>query len=170
LTDAQNQPLQVPEVTASLVPPDGSRTTLVLRAVKGAAREGAYAGQFPAALEGDYRVELKPPHGDVDQLLVREVRVRVEDIEIARPERNDPLLLDLARTSGGSYFVGVDAAVGRTPGLAPLASVVQAQDQVTYMAGTPDRDFDRRLMAWLMALICGVLALEWLLRRLSRLA
>jgi hypothetical protein len=121
-------------------------------------------------LEGDYRVELKPPHGDVDQLLVREVRVRVEDLEIARPERNDPLLLDLARTTGGNYYVGMDAATGRASGMAPLASVLPAQDQVSYLAGTPDRDFDRRLMGWLMALICGVLSLEWTLRRLSRLA
>jgi FtsH-binding integral membrane protein len=170
LADSQNRPLAAPEVTASLVQPDGSRTTFVLRAVKGAAREGSYAGQFPAALEGDYRVELKPPHGDVDQLLVREVRVRVEDLEIARPERNDPLLLDLARTTGGNYYVGMDAATGRASGMAPLASVLPAQDQVSYLAGTPDRDFDRRLMGWLMALICGVLSLEWTLRRLSRLA
>jgi hypothetical protein len=34
----------------------------------------------------------------------------------------------------------------------------------------PDVDFERRLMTWLMAVICGALAFEWLLRRLSRLA
>ena len=86
----------------------------------------------PAALEGDYRVELKPPHGEVDQLLVREVRVRVEDIEVARPERNDPLLLDLAphhrrqrTTSGWTRRSGPGA------GPAPLASALLPQDQVT---------------------------------------
>jgi hypothetical protein len=170
LTDAQNLPLAAPEVTASVLQPDGKRANLVLKAVKGGPREGTFAGQFGAVQEGDYRVELKPPHGDVDELLVREVRVRVEDKEIQQPERNDPLLLDIAKTTGGTYYVGLNAALGRAHGQPPLASALQPQDQVSYLPGLPDADFEERLMIWLMALICGALSLEWLVRRLSRLA
>lgn len=170
LTDAQGQPLAAAEQTATLTQPDGSRVRLTLKAVQGGVREGTFAGQFTAVLEGDYRVELRPPHGELDELLVREVRVLAEELEIKQPERNDPLLLDMAQTTGGAYYVGIDPAMGRGGGQPSLVNVLQPQDQVTYLPGLPDPDFERRLMGWLMALICGALSLEWLLRRLSRLA
>jgi hypothetical protein len=169
LTDDQNQPLSVPEVTANLLRPDGGRAPLTLRLVKGGPRDGTYAGQFTAIQEGDYRVELRPPHGQLDELMVREVRVRVPALETEKSERNDPLLSEIAQTTGGAYYVGLDAAT-RPAGGSPLASTLQAQDYVTYLPGTPDRSFERRLMAWLLAVICGLLCLEWLVRRLSKLA
>ncbi len=169
LTDDQNQPLSVPEVTANLLRPDGGLAPLTLRSVKGGPRDGTYAGQFTAIQEGDYRVELRPPHGQLDELLVREVRVRVPALETEKSERNDPLLAEIAQTTGGAYYVGLAAAT-RLAGGSPLASTLQAQDDVTYLPGTPDRSFERRLMAWLLAVICGFLCLEWLVRRLSKLA
>jgi hypothetical protein len=170
LNDAQNRPLTGDEVPASLAQPDGARAPLILRAVKGSAREGTFAGQFTAVVEGDYRVELKPPQGELDELLVREVRVRVPALEVEKPERNDALLTDLTLTTGGAYYVGAETVLGQGGGQPPLAATLAPQDLVTYLPGTPDRDFDRRLMGWLIALICSVLALEWLLRRLSKLA
>lgn len=170
LMDAQNQPLTDPEVTATLIDPNGERAKMTLRLVKGGVREGAYAGQFTAVEEGDYRVELRPPHGELDELLLREVRVRVPALEIEQPERNDALLRDLAQSTGGAYYVGTQAAAGVPGGQPPLANIVEPQDHVTFLPGTPDRRFEFHLMAWLMGLICGVLSLEWLLRRLSRLA
>jgi hypothetical protein len=170
LTDDQNQPLTAPEAAANLVRPDGTRSPLTLRLVKGGPRDGTYAGQFTAGAEGDYRVELRPPHGELDELLVREIRVRVPAMEIERPERDDALLAEIAQATGGAYYVGLDAALGRASGGTPLVKALQAQDYVSYLPGTPDREFDRRLMTWLLVLICGVLSLEWLVRRLSKLA
>jgi len=170
LTDAQGQPLSAAEQAATLTQPDESRVKLTLKAVQGGPREGTFAGQFTAVQEGDYRVELRPPQGELDELLVREIRVLAEELEIKQPERNDPLLLDMAQTSGGAYYVGIEPAMGRSGSQPPLGNVLQPQDQVTYLPGLPDPDFERRLMGWLMALICGALSLEWLLRRLSRLA
>ncbi len=170
LTDAQNEPLTDPEVTASLIQPDGNRTALTLRAVKGGARDGTYAGQFTAIQQNDYRLELRPPHAELDELLVREVRVRAPEVEIEKPELNRPLLTNIALATGGDYYGGIEAAVGQAGGQPPLTNVLQSQDRETFLPGTPDRDFERRLMAWLMGLICGLLAFEWLLRRLSRLA
>jgi hypothetical protein len=51
-----------------------------------------------------------------------------------------------------------------------LVTAIEPRDQINYVPGTPDRDFQQRLMALLMALIGGTLGLEWLTRRLSRLA
>jgi hypothetical protein len=55
-------------------------------------------------------------------------------------------------------------------GRAGLVNLIKPQDQVTVLPGTPDRNFERLLMGWLIGLICGVLCVEWLLRRLSKLA
>ncbi|MCA9146392.1 MAG: VWA domain-containing protein [Planctomycetales bacterium] len=171
LTDAQHEPLTASQVTASLVAPDGRRSNLELRKVDDAARAGMYSAQFTAVLEGDYRVELQPPHGAADELLRREVRSRIPALETEQPQRNDALLKDLADKTGGAYYVGFDAALNRGgAGRAPISSLLEPQDQVTYLSGTPDKQFERVLMTWLMGLICGVLCLEWLIRRLSKLA
>jgi len=171
LTDAQFEPLQTEQVSASLEDPLGHSTPLLMRRVQDAARDGMYAGQFTARLEGDYRVELQPPHGAEDELLVREIRSRIPALETERPERNDALLKFVADQTGGAYFVGFDAALPRGgSGTAPLDRRIEPRDQVSLLAGSPDRDFERRLMMWLLGVIGGALCLEWIIRRLSKLA
>ena len=169
LTDSQFQPLDVPQVDATVVDPRGERFPVMLRQVHESSAGGMYSGQFTAVLEGDYRLELIIPGASLEDVLTRHVRVRVPALEIERPERDDAVLSDIAGRTGGTYYVGMDAALGRR-GLASLANVIAPQEQVTYFPGIPDRDFERRLMSWLIALICGTLCLEWLIRRLNKLA
>jgi hypothetical protein len=92
-------------------------------------------------------------------------------LETQRPERNDQVLRTIADRTGGTYYVGLPAAFtpSRT-GQPPLAGLIKPQEQVTVLPGTPDRNFEQLLMTWLIGLICGILSLEWLLRRLSKLA
>jgi hypothetical protein len=170
LKNQQLQPLSDAEVPAVLVTPEGKREALRLRQLKEGARPGMFGGDFTALLEGDYRVELRPPGSDTDELLTREVRVRVPALEIEKPERNDAVLRELADKTGGSYFVGMDDALDRASTGRSLVRSIEPQDQTSYLPGTPDRDFERNLMGWLMGLICGVLSIEWLIRRLSKLA
>jgi hypothetical protein len=170
LQDAQHEPLSAAEVLAVLVHPDGRRSNLTLRRVTEAVRAGSYSGQFVTPIEGDYRLELPLPGGGVDELLSREVRARIPSLETERPERQDALLKDLASKTGGAYYVGFDAALNRGTGMTSLPARMEPQDQVTYLPGSPDKEFDRLLMTWLMAIICGALFLEWLFRRLVKLA
>lgn len=168
LTDAQRQPLSAPEVPLTLVLPDGTRKTINLSLVKEAARPGTYAGQFIAAQLGDYRLELRPADA-IDELLSRQVRVDAPKREIERPLRNDALLQELTSKTDGDYYIGLDDAITHRvrPG---VAKVIEPQDQRTVIPGAPDRMFDQQWMTWLMGWIVGVLCLEWLIRRLSRLA
>lgn len=170
LQDAQHRPLSRPEVNAVLVQPDATRVELILKTVKDAAREGTFAQQFTVLQEGDYRIELQHPEA-ADQILEREVRTQIPKLETQRPERFDQLLRSIAERTGGAYYVGMDAAVNRSgTGQPGLASLLKPQDQSIPLPGTPDRNFERLLMTWLIGLICGILSIEWLIRRLSKLA
>ena len=91
-------------------------------------------------------------------------------VEVERPERNDAVLQAIAEKTEGQYYVGLAAATNRQGGGRGLADVLEPQDQETYLPGTPDKMFEKLLMSWLLGLISGVLCLEWLIRRLSKLA
>lgn len=170
LSDVQHRPLQLESVPAILVQPDRQRVPLLLRQVQDAAREGMYEAQFTALLPGDYRIELTPSEEADDQLLTAEVRVRVPTLEIERPELDETLLVNIARQSGGEYYRGIDAAMSRSGVSRTVAAALEPNDQVIYLPDSIDSSFDEQLMGWLIALIVGVLCLEWLLRRLSKLA
>ena len=169
LTDLQHRPLTDTEVTGALVSPDGTSRPLTLGKIEDASRDGMYWTQFTAINEGDYRIELVIPQGGEGEALVRDVHVRLPDLEIENPRRNDSLLREIAQDTSGVYYVGMAAAVTAN-GPPPLTSTLVAQDDVTYLAGTPDMDFERRLMGWLLVGIAGALCLEWLIRRLNKLA
>ncbi|MFP6602346.1 MAG: VWA domain-containing protein [Pirellulaceae bacterium] len=171
LTDAQHEPLADETVNAILVLPDGTRKPIELRQVKDAARDGMFAGQFTALQDGDYQVELQVPQTSEEILLMQTVRVRIPALEIENPKRDDALLKEVAQLSQGEYYIGLTTATNRGgANRAPLASHLEPQDQQTTLPGTPDPDFEEKLMAWLIGLICGALCLEWLIRRLARLA
>lgn len=169
LTDQQFRPLTNEKVMGDLVQPDGVRRPLELRAVKDATRAGSYTAQFTAVREGDYRVELPVPNSDDLELLVRELKVRVPQLEVENPQRNDAVMNEIATATGGKYYTDLNQVADAANPEGLVASIIP-QDQETYLPGTPDQAFQQRLMGWLMALICGVLCLEWLFRRLSKLA
>lgn len=170
LQDAQHQPLTADQIQAMLVKPDSTSVALTLKKVKDEGREGIYVEQFTALQEGDYHINLQHPAA-ADQVLTREVRVKIPAKETEFPERNDALLREIADKSGGDYFVGLASAVGTGgTGRASILNLIKAQDQITPLPGTPDRNFEQQLMGWLLGLICGALCLEWLFRRLSKLA
>jgi hypothetical protein len=169
LSDEQHQPLLAKEVAATIVTPRGLRLPFTLRQLQDSDRAGIFTEQFTAAEEGDYRIELAPP-GAQEQLLVREVRARIPDNELRDSRRNDPLLADLAKQTGGEYFVGTLAIAPRGEARSPLAERLEPQEQTSVLTGAPDKRFEERLMGWLIGLIGGVLCVEWLLRRLNKLA
>ena len=70
-----------------------------------------YVGQFTALQEGTYRLEMAVPDSDAEQL-TRRIQVKVPDLERENPERNDALLSEIAKRTGGLYYVGADAVLG----------------------------------------------------------
>ncbi|MFN9712701.1 MAG: hypothetical protein ACK57G_02720 [Planctomycetota bacterium] len=174
LRDAQFQPLIQPEAVAKVLEPGGRSSQLRLRPIPDPNQAGVYVGQFITKRTGTYEVQL--PIGTLaDQIiLTQQTVVRVPALEIQRPQRNDVLLNELATRTGGKYWIGLDSLKsdqGANPqALSPLVSAIEPRDQTNYVPGAPDIQFQQRLMTLLMALIAGALSLEWLTRRLSRLA
>ena len=120
-------------------------------------------------MQGDYRVELPIPDTAGEEFLVREVTVRLPDLEIGHPQRNDSTLKQLTQTTGGKYYVGMNT-ITPSQGTSPLVGAILPQDQITFIPGAADKQFDRVLMTWILILVSFALSLEWLLRRLHRLA
>jgi hypothetical protein len=175
LKDAQFQPLVLPEVNAKLVDPSGRITSLILRPIPDPSQPGVYIGQFFVKATGNYEVQL-PVGGLSEQVILsQQVIVRVPAIEIQRPQRNDPLLSELASRTGGKFWTGVESVVtnsadGSSSEAVGIVNSIQPRDQTNFLPGTPDRDFQQRWMGILMAWIVGCLSLEWLIRRMSKLA
>ena len=165
LTNVQFEPLDLPGVRMEVVRPDSTGDSLQLAADP--ARKGMYVGQFTALQEGTYQLQLGVP--ETNEQLSRRIQVKVPDLERENPQRNDALLAEIARRTGGTYYVGADAVLG-SRGLPPLAAQLHDRTETTYLAGITDADFERRWSNGLLAVICGALCLEWLIRRLTKLA
>jgi len=170
LRDAQDEPLMLPEVASTVLWPNGTTQVVELKATKNAVRPGTFQGQFAASQEGDYRISLPIPGSPDLEVLTTVVQADIPDLEKEQPQRNDALLGELADKTNGHFFVGTESFRSDENNPFSPSSLIQAQDQETFLTGTLDRFFQRKLMMWLLALIATPLALEWTIRRLHKLA
>jgi hypothetical protein len=167
LSDAQHKPLIEESVSAQLLRPDG-----VTEAVKLAAetdRPGMYAGQVTVLQEGTYQIALTLPDSN-EEPLSRYLQVRVPDLERTHSERNETLLASLAKETGGTYYKQLNTAVHGDDDAKSLAQSIASRAEVRLVKGAPDKNFEKAQMQWLLGIIAGSLFLEWILRRLNRLA
>ncbi len=128
-----------------------------------------FIGQATVLQEGTYQLALSLPGGNEDPL-TRYLQVRVPDLERTHAERNDPLLASIAKGTGGIYYQQLDVAIhgdGSTP---PLAEAIKSRAEVKLVKGAPDKEFAKSQMKWLLGLIAGSLFVEWVVRRVNRLA
>ncbi len=171
LKNERYEPLIQSEVVARLIDPRQSNVPIVLRPLADGSQPGVYTGQFPILVPGEYTAQLQIGGLASDEVLSASVKAKVPALEMQRAERNDVLLRQLAVESGGKYWTGIESCVQPgTDGRADIIQSIEPQDQVAYLTGTPDRRFQLRWLGWLMAWIAGCLSLEWLTRRLHRLA
>lgn len=171
LKDERFEPLIQSEVVARLVDPQELNTPLTLRPLADGSQPGVYTGQFPILRPGEYNVQLQLGGLASDELLTATVKAKVPALEMQRAERNDALLRQMAVESGGKYWSGVaNAVVPTEAGGADIIESIEPKDQTAFLPGTPDQEFQLRWLGWLMVFIAGCLSIEWLTRRLHRLA
>ncbi len=167
LSTASREPLLAEQVTARVIAPNGNGRNLVMAADED--RAGNFVGQFSVRQEGSYRVELAVPDAP-DEQLVRRLQVVAPNLEFDKTRRDEALLAALANRSGGRYYATSTSAVEGNQNLQPVADTIESRAETRILRGTPDRDFTEWLNRLLLGVICGALCLEWIVRRLSRLA
>ncbi len=155
-----------PPITCQAVGPDGTSARVPL--APEAARPGVVQGAFVAAREGAWRIEVDLGDGSGEKL-VRRVQARLPDRELERPRLDRGVLDQVATLSGGSARYRADGAwtIDDSRGLAAL---IPDRSRREYETGAPDGAFKRWLNTALLAAACGLLSVEWIVRRLARLA
>ena len=175
LNNAQSQPLQAAKVVMQAIRPDGSIQSLSLLA--DADRPGVFAGQCTVLQEGPYRLQLSLPES-TEPPISRRVLVNMPNLEQETLQRNETLLRQLAdgfkdiqgnKICEGKYYSSLSAAFG-TGRDDPLIAHLHGEPRSLTIEEGPDPLWERVWLGWMMGAICGLLCVEWLIRRLWKLA
>lgn len=186
LNDKQLNPLEMPTYNIDVFPPNGKRRTLSLALDPNT--PGLYLGHLSLQQEGNWRLQLAIP--DEEELLTQVIQVRMSDLERENPARNVLLLTELADKTRGLYYenpelaahpikesemfgslqlfqhgVSSDNPIGEEK-VPQLTELLKIRSQKAVL----DNETAQDAMWIFLWAICGLVLLEWLLRRLMRLA
>jgi hypothetical protein len=153
--DPQLNPLTLPTLPVEVVSPSG--TLRMTDVTLDPNVPGTYLTYLPMDVEGTWTIQWTIP--DSDQKIVRTVQVQMSDLERENPNRNEPLLQEIAERSGGIYFGDFESA-GKLPGKIDVRSQRAVVDETA----------QENLLYYLLLAVCATLFLEWTLRRLMQLA
>jgi len=155
---------------------------LILRAAAG--RAGWFEGRFVADQTGSYEVSLEVPSlveegrsaqrtlrsapgaagsGGGPLTVRREIQVLRPDVEVLRPQMNRAALLALAAAAGAPKTA--DSEVGRYYEIDEAKRIAEAipdRHETTTVRSRPVPMWDR---GWMLALLVGLLCIEWALRK-----
>jgi len=164
--------LVVPEGEAAAVRecrahgPDGTAVTVPLMPERD--RPGTLQGTFVASREGAWRIDVELGGGSGEKLS-RRIQARLPDRELERPRLDRGMLEQLAALSGGrARFLEADGWSAEDA--RGLAAALEDRSRREYETGSADADFKRRLNGILLGLGAGLLCVEWIIRRLAKLA
>lgn len=121
-------------------------------------RPSEFAGQLRVTMPGSYRLELPVP--DSNETVTGEITVTLPRMEMQMLRQDVSALEALVADTGGAYL-SIDEAADRLPDLLINKGQTFVLDQQV------SELWDRR---WVMFLLIGLLSLEWLSRKLMKLA
>lgn len=156
--DAQLNKLAAESVSLEVFDPDGKPLTPAVRLNGEPTRPGDFQGGFPVTRAGTYRLELQVPESK--EQIVKRIEVQFPNLERQRPQQDVQLLRAMARETGGKYLTATEAAT-------QLPQLLKDQSITTVQTGFPDPQWDK---PWVMYLLVGLLGMEWLTRKLLKLA
>ncbi|MHC5108561.1 MAG: hypothetical protein ACYTHJ_01630 [Planctomycetota bacterium] len=158
LFNARYEPISASEVTAR-VEVENARTELILRARED--RAGWFQGQFVPDRTGSYRISLEIPESkNTDETTVsKSVYVARPNIEIINPQMNRAALVSLAENSAGGRFLEVEEARNVPGEIRDLHEEVMIRSRPTSL-------WDNGTV---LAILVGLLVVEWAVRKWCRL-
>ena len=158
LTDPQFDPLVADSVLAEIFDPDGRPMIPPVRLQRDSNRAGQFVGSFRVSSPGVWRIDIPIPQSG-DQLSEK-IDVILPNLETDNARQNAQLLRLIAEDTGGAYFP-LDEAAAEVPKRLPnRGEEFQIDQQLKTL-------WDRE---WLMYLLIGLLSVEWLTRKLLKLA
>lgn len=160
LNSAQGDPLVTKGVTLSVVDPNGRALFPAGKELASdPAQPGHYTSNFRASLPGRYQIKVAVP--GADQALTTTIEVTMPQLEQLNPQQNRALLTKIADETGGRYFTLEEAAAGLPQFFdTSAAQSVPVDERLRTL-------WDR---LWLLYLMVGLLSIEWLTRKLLKLA
>tara|TARA_R110002072_G_scaffold287242_2_gene452754 strand:- start:108449 stop:110935 length:2487 start_codon:yes stop_codon:yes gene_type:complete len=158
LTDPQFEPLVADSVRAEIFDPDGRPMIPPVRLQRDSNRAGQFVGSFRVSAPGVWRIDIPIPQSG-DQLSEK-IDVILPNLETDNARQNAQLLRLIAEDTGGAYFPLSEAAEEVPKRLPNRGEEFQIDQQLKTL-------WDRE---WLMYLLIGLLSIEWLTRKLLKLA
>ena len=155
--NSQFQPLSSDTIRIEVIDPRGRPLVPAPVLDRDKNRATEYFGNFRVSIPGRYRIELNVP--DTNDKATAEIDVLVPQREFAALTQDVAALKTLVDGTGGGYFT--PSEVSKLPALIPSAAEEFIIDQRIKEL------WDRPWMLWLLV---GLLSLEWLLRKLLKLA
>lgn len=156
--DAKFAPLEAESIPFELFDPNGRPLTPMRQLRREPSQPGEYTGDFRASMPGTYKLELQLP--DSRERLNAEVVVTTPRLEDENIRQNVRLLTELVRDTGGQYLP-LDKAAAELPALLPN------RGEQFFIPERLRTLWDRE---WVMYLLVGLLSVEWLTRKLLKLA
>ena len=158
LLNPQFEPLVAPSITAEVYDPNGRPMLPPLTLQRDENREGQFVGSFRVGASGVWRIELPIPQSN--DALTEKLDVVLPSLETDNARQNAQLLRLIGSETGGEYFALADAAAEVPKRLPNRGEEFQIDQQLRTL-------WDRQ---WLMFLLVGLLSVEWLTRKLLKLA
>lgn len=157
LYNAQLQPLAAQEVSITILDPDGQPVAVPDRLNSDGRGAGQFNVSFRPARPGTYRISVPVPESpDVLQTVLEVV---LPSLESLNPVQSVEVLTNLTKDTRGQYLSL--AEIGKLP------SLLNDESQPVVVDEQLRTLWDRQ---WLMYLSVGLLAFEWIMRRLWRLS
>ncbi len=157
LYDSRLQPLIAESVPLSIVDAEGRTLTVPDRLQSDSRGAGYYVASFRPPATGTWRLSVPVPESS--DVLQASIDVVLPNLESQNPTLNAELLKNLTRDTQGKYLAASE--------LATLPTLLPDQSQPVVVDEQLRTLWDRR---WLMFLMVGLLAFEWIMRRVWRLS
>ena len=156
--DAKFDPLEAETVTLEVYDPVGKMLSPSRLLKRDPASPGVFNGDLRVSLPGTYKLVLTLP--DSREQITDEIVVTLPKLEDENIRQNVRLLTDLVRDTGGKYLTLDQAAT-------ELSDLLPDRGEQFYVAERLRTLWDRE---WVMYLLVGTLCMEWLARKLLKLA
>jgi hypothetical protein len=162
LSDESFKPLEAEEEKAVIEDPAGGTIDLTL--AKDPSAPGWFRGAFAPRVLGRHKIRLATPNegglggAKPPAPLEKTLNVEAPAVEFESPRLDEDSLKELARLTGGSY----------TP-LAEIAALPRRIPDRRQTVVTTDEPIPLWDNGFVMSVIAGLLAIEWILRKVNRL-